>query len=74
MFGVIEIVAFVLGVVIGFIVAGLSVFVLMQMGNAGIPYLSNFANILGNWSITWFPIILLIGAASVIIALLIRRF
>jgi hypothetical protein len=74
MFGVIEIVAFVLGVVIGFIVAGLSIFVLMQMGNAGIPYLSNFANILGNWSTAWFPIILLIGAASIVIALLIRRF
>jgi hypothetical protein len=44
------------------------------MGNAGIPYLSNFANILGNWSTTWFPIILLIGAASIIIALLIKRF
>jgi hypothetical protein len=63
----------VLAVIIAFIFAGLAVYILMQMGiQSGISLLQDFSNILSNWAITWFPIILIVFSAGIIIVLLVR--
>ena len=65
----------VLAGVLAMIFAGLGVYILSQMGSTGsITILTNLSNSLGTWATTWFPIILLIVAASVIITLLIKGF
>jgi hypothetical protein len=67
--------AVLMAVVLSFIFAGLGVYVVSEMGTqANITVLSTLANTLGTWSTTWFPIILIVVAASIIIGLLIRGF
>jgi hypothetical protein len=65
----------VMAAVLAFIFAGLGVYVVSQMGSqANISTLTTLSNTLGSWATTWFPIILIVVAASVIIGLLIRGF
>jgi hypothetical protein len=65
----------VMAAVLAFIFAGLGVYVVSQMGTqANISVLTNLSTTLGNWATTWFPIILIVVAASVIIGLLIKGF
>jgi formate-dependent nitrite reductase membrane component NrfD len=65
----------VMAAVLAFIFTGLGVYVVSEMGTqANISVLSTLATNLGTWGTTWFPIILIVVAASVIIGLLIRGF
>jgi|UniRef100_A0A7V4KEM0 hypothetical protein len=64
-----------LTMVLAFIFVGLGVYVVSQMGTqANITVLTTLADTLGNWATTWFPIILIVVAASIIITLLLRGF
>jgi membrane-bound metal-dependent hydrolase YbcI (DUF457 family) len=55
------------------IIAGLGIYVLQQMSTtASIPILGNISNTLGNWVLTWLPIILLVVAVGVIITVLFK--
>ena len=65
----------VLTMVLAFIFAGLGVYVLNAMGaQANISVLVTLAEKLGNWAITWFPIILIVVAAALIIAVMLKGF
>jgi len=65
----------VMAIVLAMIFAGLGVYILTEMGTQGnISILSNLSTDLGVWATTWFPIILLVVAASLIIVLLIKGF
>ena len=67
--------AIIMAVTLAFIFAGLGVYIVSQMGTqANITVLSTLSNTLGNWATTWFPIILIVVAASIIIGLLVRGF
>lgn len=64
-----------LAITLTIIFIGLGVYITSQMGTqANISVLSTLANSLGNWATTWMPIILIVVAASVVIALLVRGF
>jgi preprotein translocase subunit SecG len=55
------------------IIAGLGIYVLHQMSTtASIPILGNISDILGNWTLTWLPIILLVVAVGIVIAVLFK--
>jgi formylmethanofuran dehydrogenase subunit B len=65
----------VMAAVLAFIFVGLGVYIVSQMGTqANIQTLSTLATNLGEWATTWFPIILIVVASSVIIGLLIKGF
>ena len=54
-------------------IAGLGIYVLSQMGTqANIPILGNISNLLGNWVITWLPIILLVVAVGIVMVVLFK--
>lgn len=65
----------VMAMVLAFIFVGLGVYVVSQMGTQGnISVLNTLSTNLGSWATTWFPIILIVLAAAIIIGLLIRGF
>ncbi len=70
-----EISGIVLSMVLAFIFAGLGVYVVTEMGTqANVTVLTTLADKLGTWATTWFPIILIVVAASLIIAVMLRGF
>lgn len=65
----------VMAIVLAFIFTGMGVYIVSQIGSQGnISVLTTLATNLGNWGTTWFPIILIVLAASIIIALLLKGF
>jgi len=68
-----ELSAIVISVALAIIFTGITVYVVSEVGTAGnISVLTTLATNLGNWATTWFPIILIIVAAVIIISLLIK--
>ncbi len=67
--------AMAMAVTLAIIFIGLGVYITSQMGTqANVTVLSTLSNTFGNWATTWFPIILIVVAASIIIGLLVRGF
>lgn len=63
----------VIAVVLALIFTGLGVYIVNEIGSqANISLLTNLSTTLGSWGTTWFPIILIVVAASIIISLLIK--
>jgi len=55
------------------IIGGLGIYVLQQMSTTGnISILGNISNLLGTWVTTWLPIILLVVAVGIVIAVLFK--
>jgi cadmium resistance protein CadD (predicted permease) len=70
-----EISGVVLAIILAFIFTGLGVYIVSEIGTqANISVLSTLSSTLGSWGTTWFPIILIVVAAAVIIGLLLNSF
>lgn len=71
-----SIVGMVLAVIVAFIITGLCIYILSQMAaaNANLNLLSTFANQLSSWGVTWYPIILMVVAAAILVGLIIHGF
>ncbi len=73
--GVVQLIPIIMAIVVAFILVGIGVYVTQQMGqSANISVLTTLANNLGTWATTWFPIILIVVAASIILALVLGSF
>jgi len=60
-----------LGVVFFAVIVGLGIYVLNQLSTlGGIPLLGNISTVLGEWTLTWLPIILLVMAVGIVITVL----
>lgn len=72
---ILEMFGIVLGVVVAFILTGMSVYVLKQMATPiNSTVIESLADSLSSWGITWFPIILIVLGAGFIIFLLLSSF
>jgi hypothetical protein len=70
-----EISGVVLSMVLAFIFAGLGVYIVTEMGvQANISTLTTLSEKLGTWATTWFPIILIVVAAAIVVAVMLRGF
>lgn len=70
-----DISAVVMAVVLAMVFAGIGVYIVSSLGSqANISTLTNLGTSLGSWATTWFPIILIVAAAAVIIGLLLKGF
>ena len=70
-----ELPGIVMAVVLAFIFTGLGVYIVSELGSqANISVLTTLADKLGTWGTTWFPIVLIVVAAAIIITLLIKSF
>jgi len=65
----------VLAVILAFIFTGLGVYIVSEIGTqANITVLTTLSSTFGSWGTTWFPIILIVVAAAIIIGLLLNSF
>lgn len=70
-----DVTAVVMAIVLAIVFSGIGVYIVTSLGSqANISVLTTLATSLGSWATTWFPIILIVAAAAVIISMLLRGF